>query len=760
MQFRFPLFLILIFVFIFISGKAQNIGIGTNSPQSKLHINGDLHLQNGSAINEFSHDSLFSANSHLKVPTEKAIRDFVQKGGWLSGSYVVAGPNAPAYLGPAILPVDQANGVACSGNFAYVIGYQSNVLSIVDISDPIHLKKRGVGYGNLQTPTGIAVQGNYVYIICSGNNSLSIFDVSNPDLPVAKGSITSNIQGPGDIIVKGNYAYVANNLTSIITVYDISNPDAIVFKSNGGVGLGGIISLDQQGNYLYVTSTLGNELHIYDISNPTVLAFKGFARFEMVLPRAVAVAGNMAYVASPGNNTIVIYDISNPAAPVHKGGISGAFDAPCYVDVVGNYLAVTSTTLNRLGIFDITTPGTISFVGSNDGGINTATGMAVLGNVICVANKGDIAALALFDLDLSRSIDVNGSGVAPVASSWQTQGKNVYRNNGYVGIGTSRPMHPLDVAGNINSSAELSGASLNVNTASITNANITTGTFNSGTFNNTYTYNSGVSGQLSFSNNLDNKITFYGALAASQYGIGIQSGLFQFYTDSPAADVVFGTGSSSSFTERMRIKGNGNVGIGINTPANPLSFPAALTKKISLYPGATGDVGMSVAGNDFRLYSDNPNARVSFGYDSYSTGFTSRAYVPATGSVALVVLGQLNVNGTLYNSDIRYKKNVAALSNPLDKLLQLRGVSYEMRTNEFPDKQFTEGSQIGLIAQEVEEVFPELVYTDEKGYKSVDYVRLVPVLIEGFKAQQKKIDQQQIQLEALNKKVEQLLKSH
>jgi hypothetical protein len=500
------------------------------------------------------------------------------------------------------------------------------------------------------------------------------------------------------------------------------------------------------------------ELHIYDISNPTVLAFKGFARFEMVLPRDVAVAGNMAYVASPGNSAIVTYDISNPAAPVHKGSISGAFDAPCYVKVIGNYLAVTSATLNRLGIFDIATPGTIKFVGSNDGCINVSTGLAVSGNVICVSNKGGVAALGLFDLDLSRTMGADGAGVAPVANSWQTQRNNVYHNNGYVGIGTSNPMEPLDVAGNINSSGELKGASLNVNTATITNANITTGTFNSGTFNNTYTYNSGVSGQLSFNNNLDNKISFYGSSAASQYGIGIQSGLFQFYTDIPAADFVFGTGSSSFFTEKMRIKGNGNVGIGISAPSNPLSFPATLAKKISLYPGATGDVGMSVSGNDFRLYADNPNARVSFGYDSYSTGFTSRAYVPATGAVALVVQGQLNVNGTLYNSDARYKKNIATLYNPLNKLLQLRGVSYTMRTKEFPDKHFTEGAQIGLIAQEVEAIFPELVYTDEQGYKSVDYVKLVPVLIESTKALQVQINKQQQQIEELKKLVQQFIK--
>lgn len=731
--------------------NAQNTGIGTNSPQATLHVNGDLKLQFGDAINNFSRDSLFSANSHLKVPTEKAVKDFIQRGNWLASDYTVAGPNAPAYLGYAMLTPEQANGVACSGNFAYLIGYNSDMLSIVDISDPKQLKKRGVAFDNLNVPTSIAAQGNFVYITCSGNNKLCIFDVSNPDLPIARGTISTSLDYPRDVAVNGNYVYVTSDFSGRLSVFDVSNPDAIVLKSTGGVGLGGITALDVQGNYVYITSTLGGELHIYDVSNPLVVVFRGFARFEINSPRDVSVSGNMAYVASQDNNSIVTYDISNPAAPVHKGSIAGAVISPNYVIVIGNYLAVTNAVNNRLTILDITTPGSIRYIGSNNGHIVQATGLAVLGNTICVSNKGDVRALCLFDLDLSRSMGVSGNGVVPTSQQWQSQANNVYRSNGYVGIGTSAPSQALDVVGNINTSGEVRGASLNVNNAAIASANISTGVFNSGTFTNTYTYNAGVNGQLAFSNLLDSKISFYGYGTASQYGIGVQSGLLQLYTDASAADIAFGYGSSSSFTERMRIKGNGNVGIGLTNPSNPLSFPATLAKKISLYPGSTGDVGMSVSGNDFRLYSDNVNARISFGYDSYISGFTSRAYVPATGVVAMVVQGQLNVNGTIYNSDVRYKKNILIIDNSLDKLMKLRGVVYEMRVDQFPTLSFESGQQMGLIAQEVEKVVPEVVSTNNEGFKSVDYAKLVPLLIESIKEQQKLINEIKLQCLALEK---------
>jgi hypothetical protein len=109
-------------------------------------------------------------------------------------------------------------------------------------------------------------------------------------------------------------------------------------------------------------------------------------------------------------------------------------------------------------------------------------------------------------------------------------------------------------------------------------------------------------------------------------------------------------------------------------------------------------------------------------------------------AVPLVVDGDINVNGTIYSSDLRFKTNVNTLSGSLEKVKQLRGTSYTFRKDEFTDKNFSVSPQIGLIAQEVEKVFPELVKTDSKGYKGILYTNLIPVIIEAVKEQQSMIE--------------------
>jgi Chaperone of endosialidase len=84
-------------------------------------------------------------------------------------------------------------------------------------------------------------------------------------------------------------------------------------------------------------------------------------------------------------------------------------------------------------------------------------------------------------------------------------------------------------------------------------------------------------------------------------------------------------------------------------------------------------------------------------------------------------------------SDSRYKKNILPMENSLSNILKINGVRYDWKVEEFPEKQFSDKNQIGFIAQEIEKIYPEMVLTDDKGFKSVDYARLTPVLVEAIK---------------------------
>jgi hypothetical protein len=115
-------------------------------------------------------------------------------------------------------------------------------------------------------------------------------------------------------------------------------------------------------------------------------------------------------------------------------------------------------------------------------------------------------------------------------------------------------------------------------------------------------------------------------------------------------------------------------------------------------------------------------------------------------TVKLEVNGRLKTQGINELSDVRYKKDIQTLTNSLANIEKLRGVSYDWKQTEFPEKNFDAKHQIGLIAQELELVFPELVNTDAEGYKSVDYSKLVAVLIEAVKEQQTEISVLQNQM--------------
>jgi autotransporter adhesin len=125
----------------------------------------------------------------------------------------------------------------------------------------------------------------------------------------------------------------------------------------------------------------------------------------------------------------------------------------------------------------------------------------------------------------------------------------------------------------------------------------------------------------------------------------------------------------------------------------------------------------------------------------------------ATGSgTTMVVDGSGNVMKS--SSDVRLKKNIMSISEQTDvlaSLQNLRGVYYNWDLSNERNKYLTDKREIGMIAQEVEPILPELVMTDKEGYKSIDYPKMTGYLIEVCKAQQKEIEGQKAQLEEQKK---------
>lgn len=105
-----------------------------------------------------------------------------------------------------------------------------------------------------------------------------------------------------------------------------------------------------------------------------------------------------------------------------------------------------------------------------------------------------------------------------------------------------------------------------------------------------------------------------------------------------------------------------------------------------------------------------------------------------TPNCALDVSGEVSSYGITLSSDLRYKENIVSLEEMLEKVLELEGVNYLFKTGEFSEKDFSEQLQVGLIAQEVEKVFPDLVITKADGYKAVNYSKLSPILLEALRS--------------------------
>ena len=274
---------------------------------------------------------------------------------------------------------------------------------------------------------------------------------------------------------------------------------------------------------------------------------------------------------------------------------------------------------------------------------------------------------------------------------------------------------------------------------------------------------------------------------ASGYNLYLDGGSNTYIKENGADTMTFTTAGS----ERIRINSGGNVGIGNTEPkvrlhvqndANGISTPLRLVNTnanvadrgtaIQLGQGNNGDYTAQIAAimeNGSPSYL-NPSLRFyTMNNANAASSLVERMRIRSNGRIhmgdisgvpdnghAVMITGTLHVSSVIrsandvvayYSSDERLKKNIKTIENPIEKVKKLRGVEYEWN-----DKQdiYEEGTKdSGIIAQDVKEVLPQLVKEREDGHLGVRHDRLVGLLIESVKEQQKQIEELKSEIQEL-----------
>jgi hypothetical protein len=628
---------------------------------------------------------------------------------------------------------------------AYVTAENEHALTIINVANPANpfkvaeIADGSNGFNGLNLPTGVLVQGTNLFVLGFLDSALSIINVATPSNPqlireiyddsAQPGSPFTKLQWPYQMTLVGTKLYIAARGDHAITVLDVANP--------------------------------ANPQLVAEIVDDSVNPASPFTKLANV--NWVEVVGNTAYAVSGafnslGDHSLTIIDVTDPANPVKLSEVSDESVRPgsmftklkggWAVKVSRNTAYVTCFGDNALSVIDVSDPREprlLRELVDGMGGLTTLNfteGLTVVGNTLYVVGSGDNA-LNVFNLP-SRPLGLMVDGL--------------------VGIGTDKPRTELDVAGTI-SAEEVA-----------------------------------VDGSVRASEGSFGRLATSGSLVVDQANVnggGLQPGL------------MFGSSAGEGIASR-RLSGGPNV--------NGLDFYTLGQPRMSLSPGGLLGVGLATPQAHMHVYSaNNPTTlrlqssagpgygRIEFYSDpQFSANEWRPGYIQSidngnyTGGIAFVVNGtgfanrfgasevmrivngtvgigvfapafMLHVNGSAGKpgggswsvaSDERLKKDIQPLEDALERLLRLRGVTFEYvdakAIHELP------GRQTGMVAQEVERVFPEWVETRADGMKCLSVRGFEAVAVEALRELREEKDREiaaiQARNNALEKRLEQLEK--
>tara|TARA_B100000902_G_scaffold188825_1_gene180633 strand:- start:1053 stop:4655 length:3603 start_codon:yes stop_codon:yes gene_type:complete len=493
---------------------------------------------------------------------------------------------------------------------------------------------------------------------------------------------------------------------------DISWSERLRINNSGNVGIG----TTSPSNKLTVEDTIGIKRSGVAAITTLQMTGAGLTVNGASGYHPLIIQGNgteFARVNSSGNVGI------GTATPGHKLHVVG--DIRATGDIIANRLVVSSSVSHITASFS---SGSTIF-GDTQDDVHQFTGsLNVTGSEVNITAQSPI--INLHDTNVSNlkhrilgggnaglefSADINNAGTGYIRFDVANSEKVRILENGNVGIGDATPSYPLDVAGIIASTDAVGVFRL-------------VGTTNGRTYD---LKSNGGRFEIRDSDNGQDRL-----IVGTNGNIGIGDGLLTPGAKLTVDGDISGSSTSTGSFGALSINNGGeliaagyNVSINGHITGSSMSLGDGITLRggvFSIYKGANVNQIRHDNNNELEFRNANTAHKQLTIADTKVSGSSI-----TTGSFgALSVPGQATIGSVVEASSIAYKENVRQIESPLEKITKLRGVEFDYKK--------TKEHSIGMIAEEVNEIFPELVAKNEDGdVTAMSYTRITAVLLEAVK---------------------------
>ena len=245
----------------------------------------------------------------------------------------------------------------------------------------------------------------------------------------------------------------------------------------------------------------------------------------------------------------------------------------------------------------------------------------------------------------------------------------------------------------------------------------------------------------------------------------------------PGSGIAIGTKAKVSATNGLALDGaeaagTGSIAMGAEGTLNKGDY--CIVSGGTIGEGVKNSIafgsGSSVGANNSFAFGegvsvDGKSCMVVGSYNNFISASDNYRFVVGGGKTSATKInvfsvkddGNATLSGSLtQNSDSRLKTNISPIENALDKVLKISGVTFNWDKKVAVNANASTALQYGVIAQDIEKVFPDLVSDGLNGYKSVNYNGLIPVLIQAVKEQQQEIDDLKNTINQLIERIEKL----